>query len=343
MTQEQRSSQDQRQERLEAFKRGEILDRPILAVSHVPPGVQAGFDMGSYHERVFGDVERNILHQLDSSRKIWHGGEVTGGHVTLSLGPDECAAFCGAEIGWSDDSKETNWSIPVVSSWDDFGRVAIDPESEYWQKSLHLYSMAAQMVPTDVGLSMPDLHSNMDLLAALRGPLQLCVDMVEQPDLMDRLFDQTVEVVRTIHDELSKASDRPGLPATLQSDFCCLVGPEMFRRWILPALIAEAEIVGDSIFHWDGPDAVKHLDDLATIKGIYAVAYVPGAGRGEHTDYMELYRQVQSRGMGVCVSGSPDDLKWMHGQLNPAKTIFHCGVSSPDEGMALIEWFERNT
>ncbi len=343
MGQDSCSSESKQKVRLEAFKRGELVDRPILSVSHVPPGVPMGFDQGYYQDRLFGDMEENIRLQVDSCNKVWRGGDATTGRVTLSLGPDECAAFCGAEIEWSEDSTDTNWSVPVVESWDDFVSLSISPENEYWRKSLRLYGLAAKMVPADIGLSMPDLHSNMDLLAALRGPLKLCVDMVEQPELMDRLFDQTVEIVRTIHDNLSKASGRSGLPATLQSDFCCLVGPDMFRRWVLPAWAAEAEIVGDSFFHWYGCDAVKHVDDSASIEGIYAVAYVPGAGRGGHTDYMELYRRVQSRGMGVCVSGTPDDLKWMHGQLDPAKTIFHCGVSSPEEGMALIEWFERNT
>ena len=338
-----RSSEKQRQERLDAFKRGELIDRPILSVHYVPPETAAHFNSGYYQERVFGDAEANIRHQLDTCGSTWRGGDAQAGSVSLSLGPDECAAFCGAKIDWSEDSMETNWSVPIVRSWDDNMPLGVQPDSEYWLKSLHLYTLAAEMVPAEWGLSMPDLHSNMDLLAALRGPLQLCVDMMEQPELMDMLFKQTVEVVRFIHDELSTASGRPGLPATLQSDFCCLIGGEMFRRWILPTLEAESEIVGQSVFHWDGPDAVKHLDDIASVNGIYAVAYVPGAGRGDHIDYMELYREVQSRGMGVCVSGTPDELKWMHGELNPAKTIFSCGVSSSEEGMALIEWFENNT
>ena len=126
------------EQRLEAFKRGELIDRPIVTVRYTPPGIPGGFDMGYYHDRVFGDGAANIQLQLNSARQYWVGGDTRGTRISLSLGPDECAAFCGAGIGWSDDSTETNWSIPVVESWDEHGPIEVRHDSEYWAKSLEL-------------------------------------------------------------------------------------------------------------------------------------------------------------------------------------------------------------
>lgn len=327
-------------ERLAAFKHGELLDRPLVSVHYVPRGIRSSYGQGFYHDRVFGNLVDGIESQIESQRSIWRGGDTAPGHLFLSLGPDELAAFCGAEIGWSEAHPDTNWSIPCVEEWRDFLPLAIREDTAYWKRSIELYTAAADMLPTGWRLSMPDLHSNIDLLAALRDPLRLCLDLVDMPDIIDLLFEQTVEIVKTIHDRLSRAAGLATLPATLQSDFCCLLGPEMFRRWIMPTLEAEAAIVGDSVFHWDGPEAVKHLPDLCSITGIYAVSYVPGAGHGSHVDYIDLYREVQSRDMGVVVSGSVDEIRWMYSQLNPVRTIFSCGVASPDEGLALLEWFE---
>ena len=330
-------------ERLEAFKRGDMIGRPMVSVQYVPPGAKMHFGQGFYYDRVFGDSRRHITSQIEMQRMIWRGGETSPGRVSLSLGPDECAAFCGADIAWSDAHPDTNWSVPCVDEWLDFMPLSIKEDSPYWQRSLELYLLAAYLTPEGWRLNMPDLHSNIDLLAAVRDPLTLCLDLVDTPETMDLLFAQTVDVVRTIHDRLSVASRRLTLPATLQSDFCCLLSPEMFRRWIAPILEAEADIVGESAFHWDGQDAIKHLSDICSIDGIYAVSYVPGAGHGTYVDYMDLYREVQAHGIGVVVSGSPEEIKWMYAQLDPAKTIFSSSVSSRVEGEALLEWFDTRT
>ena len=334
------SPEPMRIERLTALKRGEIVDRAIVSVHYTPPASRRWFGQGYYHDRVFGDAAESLRLQIESQRYAWRGGDTSPGGLSLSLGPDELAAFCGAEIAWSEEHPDTNWSVPCVEDWREHMPLAIQEDAPYWARSMKLYTLAAEMVPEGWGLSMPDLHSNIDLLAALRDPLRLCLDLVDDPETMDLLFRQTIDVVQSIHDRLAHAAGRRTLPATLQSDFCCLLGPEMFRRWIVPTLEAEAEIVGESVFHWDGPEAVKHLADLCSITGIYAVAYVPGAGHGTHTDYMELYREVQSHRMGVVVSGTADEIKWMYTQLDPARTIFSCTVDSPEEGRELLRWFD---
>lgn len=94
--------------------------------------------------------------------------------------------------------------------------------------------------------------------------------------------------------------------ATLQCDFSCMISPEMFRRWVLPTLEEEAEIVKHVVYHWDGPGALVHTEDLISSKGLHALGYVPGEGNGDPADYIDLYKKLQKGGKAVHVWGSVD-------------------------------------
>ncbi len=131
--------------------------------------------------------------------------------------------------------------------------------------------------------------------------------------------------------------------ATLQCDYSCMIGPAMFRRWVLPALEEEAEIVRHAIYHWDGPGAVIHTDDLVKSRGLHTLSYVPGDGHGGHIDHLDLLKRVQSGGKAVQVGGSPDQLKAMHRELRPDKVAYWTWTSNPDEAQALLDWFAANT
>jgi hypothetical protein len=203
-------------------------------------------------------------------------------------------------------------------------------------------------------LQPPDLHTNMDLLAALRGPERLCLDLVDRPEVIDRAMDDARAIFRELWPAVTGAGrvyefghyngfySMEGA-AVLQCDFSAMIGPQMFRRWVLPALEEEAAIVGHAYYHWDGPDAVKHADDLLASQGLHALSYVPGAGRGGHLEYLDLYRRVQRGGKAVAVGGTAEEVKLMHRELRPEKTLYSVGVGSPAEAEALLEWFVRNT
>ena len=131
--------------------------------------------------------------------------------------------------------------------------------------------------------------------------------------------------------------------ATLQCDFSCMISPEMFRRWVLPALEEEAEIVKHVVYHWDGPGALVHTDDLLASAGLHTMSYVPGTGHGGHIDHLDLLKRVQKGGKSVQVGGSPEQIKFMHRELKPEKVYYSTGVGSRAEAEELLDWFVKNT
>ena len=339
--------------RWEAFYAGDIIDRPIVLVRAPVPG-RPKVPHLTYRERMFDDIDRLIDRALECAESIWHGGETVPSFYP-SIGTDEVAAFCGAGIRWSEDSGDTNWSVPFVDDGDESLPLKIDPRGALWQRTLALYRRAGDRLAGRMLLQMPDLHTNMDLLMSARGSERLCMDLIDRPATIDRAMVSARAVFRELWSALSRAAkmDERGYggwmysmegAATLQCDFSCMIGPAMFRRWVMPALVEETEIARHALYHWDGPEALKHLDDLASIPRMHALSYVSGAGRGDNFDFLSLAKQVQARGKAAQLWATPDMIKnHYHPNLRPEKVVYDVWVRTPDEGERLLDWLVKNT
>jgi len=339
-------------ERWNAFYTGEIIDRPVVCVTAPREGFKPvhGSD---YYERVHGDMDDIIERAIAGAEAVFWGGESIP-TFGPSFGPDEIAVFTGAGLRWSNDSPNTNWSVPFVDDWEKILPLRLQEDNPLWQRMLEFYRRAADRMAGKMLLSSLDLHTNMDLLAAVRGPQRLCMDLIDQPELIDRAMDDARAIFREIWDTVSHAGRMNEFgychayysmegAAVLQCDFSCMVSPEMFRRWILPALEEEAQIVRHALYHWDGPGALVHTDDLLASIGLHAMSYVPGAGYGNHIDHLELLKRVQKGGKAVQVWGSPEEIKSMHRELQPEKVFYCTNVRSQAEAEELLTWFVKNT
>lgn len=338
--------------RWEAFYAGDLIDRPVVCVTAPKPGGQP-VEAPSYRDKVFGDIDEIITRVLAAAEATYYGGEAIPAFCP-SFGPDEIAVFCGATFHWSEDSGNTNWSAPIVEDWREALPLRIQQDHPLWQRMLAFYRRAAERMAGKMLLSSLDLHSNMDLLAALRGPQRLCLDTLDQPEMLDEAMQSARAVFPPLWEAISRAGqmNERGYchgfyaldgAAILQCDFSCMIGPEMFRRWVLPALEEEAAIVRHALYHWDGPDALKHMDDLLHSRGLFALSYVPGDGRGSHKDYIDLFQRVQAGGKAVQVWGTPEEIKAIHRHLRPEKVFYCTSTASPDEADALLEWFVQHT
>ena len=338
--------------RWEAFYAGDIIDRPIVLVRAPVPG-RPKVPPLTYRERMFDGIDRVIDRAIECAESIWHGGEAVPGFYP-SIGTDEVAAFCGAEIRWSEDSGDTNWSVPFVEDWDETP-LKIDPNGALWKRTLEMYRRAGDRLAGKMLVHMPDLHTNMDLLMSARGSERLCMDLIDRPEAVDRAMGPARAVFRELWSALSQAAkmDERGYAnwlysmngaATLQCDFSCMISPAMFRRWALPALVEEAGIARNAIYHWDGPEALKHLDDLATIPRLHALSYVSGAGRGDSFDFLSLAKRVQAKGKAAQLWANPEQIMNLyHPNLRPEKVVYDVWVKTPEEGERLLEWLVKHT
>jgi len=254
--------------RWEAFWQGELIDRPVVWAT-APVEKYPFQPYSGYRDRAEGDLDRIIEKALHNAAGTIYGGESVP-QFYPSIACDEITAFCGGTLCWSDESAgDTTWSIPFVEKWEDALPLRIQENNPHWLRMQRFYRKAEARMAGHVLVLMIDLHTNMDILMAARGSQPLCVDLLERPEVIDRAMQDARAIFPQVWYTLSALGkmDEHGYAynaysmegcATLQCDFSCMMSPEMFRRWVLPALEEEAAIVKHAIYHWDGPRALIH-------------------------------------------------------------------------------------
>ena len=163
----------------------------------------------------------------------------------------------------------------------------------------------------------PDLIENMDVLSSLRGAQTLCVDMLERPEWIEQKIAEINDVWFAAYDriyDLIKLEDGssafgafylwgPGKVAKVQCDASAMFSPQMYRRFVVPALTAQCAWLDHSLYHLDGTQAMAHLDALLEIAPLDAIEWTPQAGieTGGHKRWHELYRRILAAGKSVQV------------------------------------------
>jgi hypothetical protein len=343
---------DEAARRWDAFYNGQIIDRPLVWITAPKPGREPHRPI-NYRRRAMDDIDKVIDDELSNCEGVYWLGESVPAFYP-SIGTDEVAVFCGANLQWNDASGDTNWSERFVTDWEKALPFAVHTDNPYYQRVLALVRRAADRMAGKMLISGIDWHTNMDLLMAVRGSENLCMDLVDQPEMIDRAMISARAVFRQVWDAVAQAAQMAQRgychqvysmegASTLQCDFSCMISPDMFGRWVKPALEEEASIVKHVLYHWDGPEAQKHLAGLAATKGIHTVFYEPGAGHGRFPDYIDLFQRCQKAGMTVAVRGLPDEVKFMHKRLKPEKTLYYTVADTHQEADALLDWFVKNT
>jgi len=330
--------------RFEAFWNGDMLDRPIVRI-HVPDGGDEPYYENNYYTRIYNDLDELTRGLIGNARRSLYIGEALP-QPNLSFGCDEIAALCGGKLHFEGGDRSTNWSVPYVEQWEDVFPIRIDEGNPLWLRKLAFAEKCAEAMRGVMLFSPIDLLTNMDLLQGMRGAENLCLDLIDRPEVIDKALGYAMEIVDVVYNRLFKPYNLPAANGFdhLQCDFSYMISGPMFRRFVLPYLEREAEYFGNRVlYHWDGPGALTHTDDLLASKNLYLLGYVPGDGRGSHVNYIELYQKVQSRGKAVAVWGTPDEIKHMHKCLRPDKTIYDTSVKTCGEAEALLEWFVKNT
>ncbi|MEW6360390.1 MAG: hypothetical protein AB1696_28935 [Planctomycetota bacterium] len=338
----------------EAFWNQEALDRPCTAITchrtGAPPARPLPYMSG--HDGNFGPVIEAVLHNAETT---WWGGDAMP-HYTPSFGPDQFAAWLGADLEWSKDSQSTNWVVPFVEDWKKALPLRLDAQNKWWTRMLDFVAALGKAAAGKMLIAHLDLHSNMDALSAIRTPSRLCMDLYDVPELIDRAMADVRAMYPAVYDAVYEAGGmaRHGtcgwVPAyhhgktnTIQCDFAALCGPEHFRRWILPALDEEAAFLEHCVYHYDGPECLVHLDDICSIKGLDAIQWTPGARNKSFIEWMDLLKEIQSKGKGVYVPCNTTDIKTYHKELKPNMVFYICSARNEEEAQRTLDWLVENT
>lgn len=340
--------------RWEAFWAGEMLDRPPVVITC--PAEDADQAPRVTYRQMLHDPLDEVVAAADAHVRSIHWGGDAVPQFSPCFGPDTFAAFLGAEIEFSrEQESNTSWAVPFVERWEDVLPLQLQ-QNRYWTRMRELMQRLAAVAEGHWLVSHLDLHSNLDALESLRGATELCLDLYQQTELVEEANDQVRELYAPIYDTLYADGNMDyagtgggwiraycaGKCNTIQSDFVALIGPEHFRRFALPDLEAEAEHLDACIYHWDGPTALVHMDDLLEIEAINCIQWVPGAGSAPLVEWLDLLAEIQERGKSVMIYCSTEELPQFHERLRPDRLFYQISAGTHQELQQTLQWITEN-
>ncbi len=328
-------------------------DRPLVSVVAPRDGCKPG-EIKAPEKLIdrWMDIEYVIQNARERFRTTYYGGEAFP-CFWPNLGPD----ILGAILGWCDleFGESTSWAVHNLHRWEEIEVLDFNPWNKWWKKMVEMTMAAVTDSKGDYFVGLTDLHSGMDALVSLRGPENLCLDLMDYPDRVKKATFEIFEVFKQVYDRLHEITTRnmpgsstwlgvwhPGKWYPTSSDFICLISGDMFAEFVLPELEEEIRWLDASIFHLDGPGAIRHLDTLLSIPGLKGIQWVPGAGKPGASHWIPLLKKIQDAGKLINISTEREEIDVLLEELMPEGVMYHTWCKSEEDARDLLKKAEKS-
>lgn len=347
---------DMAMKRVYAWFENEIIDRPpVRFMAHNAFLDQATEDIAhlSRAEKKTWWFDAEL--QVDLFVKSVDGKKFNGETFPVyfpNLGPDVYAAFYGAELEFG---EVTSYSIPIVQNWEYTNQLTLDLNSQYFKKIEELTQHALERCEGKFLVGYTDLHPGLDCVAAWRDPLQLCIDLYDNPDQVKRLAEVAIadfEYIYNHFDAMLKEKGQlsvswMGIPTfgrmhIPSCDFSALISREFFIEFGLPILQQETKIMTHNIFHVDGKGVAKHLEAILSVPEIHALQWVQGVG-DDYPILQWLYfiEELQAKDIPVIIDLSPEDIDEFMEEMDPKGLFLWVATESEQEEIDILKRIEK--
>lgn len=336
-------------ERIEAYWHHEAIGRSCIAVTAPKPDAKALPEPTSIQQK-WQDFDYRVEAALVSTANTYWGGEAIP-TVMPNLGPDVFTAFFGAELEFH---ESTSWAIPFIDDWANAPELHFDPSNTWYQKTLELTRALAAAGDGKFLAGITDIHSGGDALAAMGGQEPLALALIDAPAKVRRAMGQTLAAWYSIYDGLFAACRGPELGSiswlrayskgkfsALQCDFSCIISEAMFEEFLLPEIAAEAAHLDNSLYHLDGPLAIRHVEALCSIEELGGIQWTPGAGQKPMREWVPLLKRIQDLGKCVYIGARYQDVIPIVERLDPGMLFIVTSAKAPEDADALLKAAEN--
>jgi len=343
--------------RIDAFWQREIIDRPIVQF-HVAKSREEQVELPVSRHATTAERWMDAQFQAELALARLSNAEYLGETLPIAypnLGPEIFSSFYGCPINFGDYG--TSWTEPIIEDWSQAEPIALDENSPYLLKLEEMTDAYLAVAEDKFIVGMTDWHPGGDWLAGLRDPQNLAMDMIMYPEevkaaleiaekdyfrLYDRYYAKLREAGHPITSWLTLISD--GKYYIPSNDFSAMVSPAMYDEFFLPGIRRECQFLDASIYHLDGPGALRHLDSILSIPELNAVQWVFGAGNEGYHRWVDVYHRIQSAGKGAQVICAYDEIPQVLETLQPEGLFLSVsGVPDREAGLDLLKRLEQWT
>lgn len=235
-----------------------------------------------------------------------------------TFGPGVAAAFAGAKL---DNSAGSVWFFPEKELPIEEISIRYDPRNKWVRRIKDIYRAGGERWRGNVLMTMPDLGGIMDIVATFVGSENLLFALIDSPDEVKRLVREAHTLFFDAYNDLNEVLRSIGNPGfsdwnclysespsyILQSDFSYMIGPDMFREFVLDDIAASCRRLSNAVYHLDGVGQLNHLPHLLSIPELKSVQWVPGDGKPRGRVWLDVYRQIIESGRTCEIVGERQD------------------------------------
>lgn len=327
-------------------------DRPLMDVrAPIGKGILAvPVYKGSLRER-WNDIDYVIRRERYNFENTYYAGEAYPGAYP-NLGPDVFGAYFGCNLEFGED---TSWAVDHFDSLEEIGEIRVDWNNQWLRKTVEMTQAMLEDAGGDYLVGITDIHPGMDGLVSLRGPEELCFDIYGEPDLVKRLNVQMFEAFCEIYAKLDgmiaekqKGSTNwmgiyhPDGWYVTSCDFMGMISPGMYHEFVDGEIRKEAKFLKHTVFHLDGPGALRHLDELLKIPEIGGIQWVYGAGQPSASHWLDVLHKIQDAGKMIHIDVTMEDLPVLLENLRPEGVLYRLACGSRDEADYVMKLAERS-
>jgi len=231
------------------------------------------------------------------------------------FGPGIAAAFMGAEL---DNSSGNVWFHPKEVVPVSELHFEYDANNRWLVRIKELMTAAAERWQGEILVGMPDLGGVMDVLSTFLPGEELPIALYDEPEEVARCCEEIQALWFRYYDELAAITAptaygqsnwadamAPGGTSSgymYQCDFAYMIGPEMFRAFILDTLRADFRRTKCNAYHLDGMGQLPHLDMLLACEDLQMIQWIPGAGAPHEVMWGAVYKKILRAGKHVQIN-----------------------------------------
>jgi 5-methyltetrahydrofolate--homocysteine methyltransferase len=298
-------------------------------------------------EIVIPRLERTV------ARTHW-GGDAFPRAFPLSPGlPAIEAAYLGCPYRVVPGSN-TGWAGSTIDDWDTRAPIAVDPDNWWWRTTQKLLAKGAEAGVGRYTVGIPDIQGGGEIVVLMRGTERMATDLLDHPDAVKQACAEEIHAWRyyyetsfeIIHqhqpgyvDWIGIWSEKPYV--SVENDFSIMISPAMFEEFFVPALRLQTEWVDRTIYHLDGPGAIRHLDLLLALPDLDGIQWVPGAGAASMIEWLTLLKRIQQGGKRLHLGARPWEVVPLLEELDPAGVVISTSCASVDDADRLLDEVDR--
>jgi 5-methyltetrahydrofolate--homocysteine methyltransferase len=326
------------------------LDRALVVLEVTEPDPAhdwshlTKYGLGAPVDQILDNWQRilEVTHWLGDAYPKWW----------VNYGAGTMAAFLGSKPAWTPD---TTWFQPLegLESLADI-HLVYDAGNPWWLRVQEVTRRAVERWGRDVLVGTNDIGGNLDILASLRSTEKLLFDLTDAPEEVDRLIGEITALWLRYYDELYIITSSvgrgnacwgpvwsPGKGYMLQSDFCYMISPRMFGRFVMPDLATCCRHLDYAFYHMDGKGQLPHLDQLLSLARLRGIQWQPGDGQPMADQRLPVLKRIRHGGKLCQVFVTAQGALTIQRELGGKGFLLHIqdGSLNLERGKAFLESF----